>query len=155
MNIRLPAEWEKQKSIMVVFPTNHKDWQHSLKKIQKSYVQFINTIRKFQKCIVVCNNPEILNEYFDSFENIEIKNIQTNDTWIRDFGAIDVFIDDKIKSYNFKFNAWGNKFEASLDNKFNTTYFKKKSFGYRLYFRRRKYRFQWRRNYVKYFKMYF
>jgi len=40
MSIRLPAEWEKQKSIMVVFPATQKDWQHSIEEIQKSYVYF-------------------------------------------------------------------------------------------------------------------
>ena len=125
MQIRLPAEWEKQKSIMVVFPTTQKDWQHSIKEIQKSYVNFINAITRFQKCVVICNNKKVLNKYFDSFENIEIHEIKTDDTWIRDFGAIDVFIDGELKSYNFKFNAWGDKFEASMDDNFNKNFFKK------------------------------
>ncbi len=123
MSIRIPAEWEKQKSIIVVFPTTHKDWQHSIKEIQLSYVNFINAIRRFQKCIIVCDTPKILNNFFDSYKNIEIKNIKTDDTWIRDFGAIDVFIDGKLKSYNFIFNAWGNKFESTLDNNFNNSFF--------------------------------
>ncbi len=125
MQIRLPAEWEKQKSIMVVFPTTQKDWQHSIKEIQKSYVNFINAITRFQKCVVICNNKKVLNKSFDSFENIEIHEIKTDDTWIRDFGAIDVFIDGELKSYNFKFNAWGDKFEASMDDNFNKNFFKK------------------------------
>ena len=126
MSIRIPAEWEKQKSLIVVFPTNQKDWQHSIKLIQQSYKKFINAIRKFQTCVVICNNPKILNKYFDSFENIEIKQINTNDTWIRDFGAIDIFINGQLNSYNFKFNAWGDKFESSIDNDFNKIFFKKK-----------------------------
>ena len=119
MQIRLPAEWEKQSSIMVVFPTNHKDWQHSLKEIQKSYIEFINAIIKFQKCIVVCDKPDILKNHLITTDNIEIYNIKTDDTWIRDFGPIDVYINGELKSYNFKFNAWGNKFQSSLDNNFN------------------------------------
>lgn len=122
--IRLPAEWEKQKSIMVVFPTTHTDWQHSIKEIQKSYVDFINAIRKYQLCIVVCSQPEILKEYFSDFDNIEIFEATTNDTWIRDFGAIDFYKNDKIDSYNFIFNAWGDKFESNLDDKFNQKFFK-------------------------------
>jgi len=124
MSIRIPAEWEKQKSIMVVFPTTQKDWQHSINEIQKSYVEFINTIRRFQTCIIICNNKKILNQYFDSFENLDVHEIETDDTWIRDFGAIDVFIDGELKSYNFIFNAWGDKFESSMDNKFNKIFFK-------------------------------
>jgi len=125
VQIRLPAEWEKQKSIMVVFPTTHKDWQHSIKEIQKSYIGFIKAISRFQTCVVICNNKKILDRYFDSYENIEIHQIETNDTWIRDFGAINVFIGNKLKYYNFKFNAWGDKFESALDDKFNKIFFKK------------------------------
>lgn len=125
LDIRLPAEWEKQKSIMVVFPTNHKDWQHSLKEIQKTYVEFINTIREFQKCVVICSNKDILNKFFISFENIEVHEIQTNDTWIRDFGLIDFFHNNQLKSYNFIFNAWGDKFSSNLDNDFNKKFEKK------------------------------
>jgi len=123
MSIRIPAEWEKQKSIMVVFPTTQEDWQHSIKEIQQSYVKFIKIITKFQKCVVICNTPDILNNFFTSYHNIEVHSIQTDDTWIRDFGAIDIFIDEKLSSYNFTFNAWGNKFESSQDNKFNSTFF--------------------------------
>lgn len=122
MNIRLPAEWEKQKSIMVVFPTTHKDWQHSLKEIQKTYVAFINTIREFQKCIVICDDKTVLNQFFNSFTNIEIYEIKTDDTWIRDFGAIDFFENGQLKSYNFIFNAWGDKFSSNLDNSFNKSF---------------------------------
>lgn len=122
MNIRLPAEWEKQSSIIVVFPTIHKDWQHSIKEIQKTYVELINTIKEFQKCIVVCSNKENLNQFFSSSKNIELIEIQTNDTWIRDFGAIDFFKDSQLNSYNFTFNAWGDKFNSSLDNDFNKNF---------------------------------
>jgi len=124
LSIRIPAEWEKQKFIVVVFPTNHKDWQHSIKNIQASYIEFINAIRKFQKCIVICDKPEILNNFFQNFNNIEIVNIKTNDTWIRDFGAIDFYKKKKLKSYNFKFNAWGDKFESNLDDEFNKKFYK-------------------------------
>jgi len=122
--IRLPAQWETQKSIIVVFPTNQIDWQHSLKEIQKSYVKFIEAIAIFQKCIVICHDKKIPYKFFTSSQNIEIHEIQTNDTWIRDFGAIDFYEDGKLKYYNFIFNAWGDKFSSSLDNKFNITFYK-------------------------------
>ena len=126
MNIRLPAEWEEQEYIIVVFPAIHKDWQHSIQEVQKTYVEFINTIRKFQKCVVICKDKKILNRFFDSFKNIEVYETQTNDTWIRDFGAIDFFENGQLKSYNFIFNAWGDKFSSNLDNDFNKKFYKKK-----------------------------
>jgi agmatine/peptidylarginine deiminase len=74
--------------------------------------------------VIICNNSNELKKYFNDFKNIEIFEAQTDDTWIRDFGAIDFYEDEKLKSYNFKFNAWGDKFNATLDNDFNKKFFK-------------------------------
>jgi len=123
---RLPSEWEKQEATIVVFPTfSHLDWYHSLSEIQQSYVKFINAIKEFQKCYVVCDDFDSFKKHFIDFKDIEIINIKTNDTWIRDFGAINVFEDSKLKYYNFKFNAWGDKFSSNLDNDFNKKFHKK------------------------------
>lgn len=125
MDIRLPAEWEEQKSLIVVFPTEQLDWQHSIKQIQNAYINFINAIKKYQKCVIICNNKDLLIDLFENLNNLEIYEIQTNDTWIRDFGAIDFFKNNILYSYNFTFNAWGNKFESILDNNFNKKIFTK------------------------------
>lgn len=117
----IPAEWQKQRSIMFVFPSNHKDWQHSIIAIAQSYARLINAVRKFQKCVIICSNKSVLDAYFDTFTNIEIYEIQTDDTWIRDFGAIEFFADKKLQAYNFVFNAWGDKFGSTLDNTCNQT----------------------------------
>jgi agmatine/peptidylarginine deiminase len=119
LKVRVPAEWERQKSITVVFPTNQRDWQHSLIEIQKSYVTLINSIREFQTCVVIIHDKKILEQFFTTLENIEVYEIQTDDTWVRDFGAIDYFQDNRLKSYDFIFNAWGDKFGSSLDNSVN------------------------------------
>lgn len=50
----------------------------------------------------------------------------TNDTWIRDFGAIDILEDNRLKALDFTFNAWGNKFQSELDNEVNSKLFKEK-----------------------------
>ncbi len=40
-----------------------------------------------------------------------------NDVWARDFGPITVIRDGQRHLLDFTFNGWGNKFEASLDNR--------------------------------------
>ena len=54
---------------------------------------------------------------------MEFFKCDTNDTWIRDYGAIDIFKNDKLQALNFTFNAWGNKYESSLDNEVNEKLF--------------------------------
>jgi agmatine/peptidylarginine deiminase len=60
---------------------------------------------------------------FKKFDNCEFLQIDTDDTWIRDYGAIDVEKDSEIISYDFKFNAWGGKFSSSKDDLVNKKLF--------------------------------
>jgi agmatine deiminase len=55
--------------------------------------------------------------------------IDTNDTWIRDFGYISVFEDEELKLLDFTFDGWGGKFEAELDNLVNKRLYKKGYMG--------------------------
>lgn len=116
---RLQAEWEKQETLMIVFPTIQKDWQYCLKEIQTAYIQFINEVKKFQKCLILCDKKAKIVHFFPDVKNLEFVEIITNDTWIRDFGGIDFFEDGVKKTYDFTFNAWGGKFESNLDNSVN------------------------------------
>ena len=119
MSIRVPGEWEKQKCIILVFPNTNSDWKHSIEEIRDSYIELIKTIQKYQKCIILCKDKKELSSSLSSLTNIQLIEIETNDTWIRDFGGISIYEDDKLKILNFKFNAWGEKFEYNLDNKVN------------------------------------
>ena len=59
-----------------------------------------------------------------NFLNVRHFKIPTNDTWIRDYGAINRENNGKIENLNFKFNAWGGKFESEKDNAVNEKLFK-------------------------------
>ncbi|NPA74245.1 MAG: agmatine deiminase family protein [Epsilonproteobacteria bacterium] len=125
---RLPAEWEKQDSIMLTFPHSKSDWIYCLDEIEKTYTQMIKAISRYQKCLVICDDIQRVKTILKDIDNPNIiyAQIPTNDTWIRDYGAIDVFNDDKIISYDFIFNGWGGKFEASLDNRLNKRVYENK-----------------------------
>ena len=120
MPIRLPAEWEKQEYIILVFPSKKSDWKHSIDDIQNSYTLLIKTIIKYQKCVILCDNKAQLKQIFPQIKNIQFIQLETNDTWIRDFGAICIYENNELKILNFKFNAWGEKFDYEKDNAINT-----------------------------------
>ncbi|AFL68934.1 agmatine deiminase family protein [Sulfurospirillum barnesii] len=124
MKRRIPAEWEEQEALIVVFPPKQSDWSHSLEEIHHSYREFISKIARFQKCLVICEDKTALANLLPNLQNIELIQMQTNDTWIRDFGGINIYKNHKRKTYDFIFNAWGNKFEANLDNSITQQLFK-------------------------------
>ncbi len=113
---RLKAEWERQEHIQIVFPHKDSDWICCLDEIRESYRLIIETIAKYEPCLVICDDIEETKRYFNSFENLFFVQLKTNDTWIRDFGAIEIEEEGIIKSLDFGFNGWGLKFASNYDN---------------------------------------
>ena len=56
---------------------------------------------------------------FCSTRNMTFIEIPTNDTWIRDYGYISIKEEGENRLLDFKFDGWGGKFEAGLDNAVN------------------------------------
>jgi agmatine/peptidylarginine deiminase len=125
---RLFAEWEKQEALLFVLPHENTDWSRYLDDILRSYRRFILAVSKFQKCFVLCADIKKAQTVLKDIDNVTFFEVPTNDTWIRDFGVIDVQSGDKIISYDFTFNAWGGKFDASLDNAVNKTLYENREF---------------------------
>ena len=105
----MPAEWEKQSAVQLTWPNEHTDWAPMLSEITAVYEEMAREISKREPLIIVDDIPH-------------------NDTWARDHGFITCLTtkpspigegDEKAILLDFKFNGWGEKFEAALDNEIN------------------------------------
>ncbi|MGX8695027.1 MAG: agmatine deiminase family protein, partial [Prevotella sp.] len=101
---RLPAEWEPQSGIQLTWPHADTDWAPMLDEIVATYEEMAHEISKREQLIIV--GPP------------------TNDTWARDHGFITLVPRDASSPLNnllldFRFNGWGEKFPAELDNAIN------------------------------------
>jgi agmatine deiminase len=113
---RLPAEWEKQDSVLMVFPHSKSDWANDLQSAKSVFVKMASAICYKQKLILVCDDIEATKSMFCYHDKISFVKLDTDDTWIRDFGPIAVYEDENRKLLDFKFNAWGGKYSSSLDD---------------------------------------
>lgn len=120
--IRAIAEWEEQELLMFALPHQNTDWKPYLDEIINSYKEFVKAVSEYEKVLLIAPNEEDFIP-FKEFKNIEFFKALTNDTWIRDFGAIDLFKDDRLVSLDFIFNAWGDKYQSQLDNAVNSRLF--------------------------------
>jgi len=113
----MPAEWEKQSAVQLTWPHEATDWAPILPEITAVYEEMAREIRKRESLIIVDDIPH-------------------NDTWARDHGFITV---EQLSTPNsqrlrvgeqssgilstllldFRFNGWGEKFPAELDNQIN------------------------------------
>ena len=113
---RLIAEFEPQRFVQMVFPHQKTDWAEYLEEARENFVNIVDTIRKYEKVLLVCADVEEAKRYFDSQENIEFVEYESDDTWARDISAISVEENGEVVLYDFNFNAWGGKFEYAKDN---------------------------------------
>ncbi len=100
------AEWEHQSMVQLTWPHEGTDWAPILDEITAVYENMAREIRKREPLLVVDTIPH-------------------NDTWARDHGFITVesstldTLHSQLLLLDFKFNGWGEKFEAKLDNAIN------------------------------------
>jgi agmatine deiminase len=113
---RLPAEWEPQDSILMVFPHEKTDWIDDMQRAQSVFLRMASSISATQKLILICDDIEKTKQFFCYHDRISFVKLETNDTWIRDFGPITIYHNQQRELIDFQFNGWGNKYEASLDN---------------------------------------
>ncbi len=120
MNIRLPAEWEKQDGVLIAWPHPATDWNEQLNEVLDVYTELIRAIICYEKVLLVTPDPETATAHLVSkgipLSDIIICPALTNDTWTRDFGPITVLENNNPVLLDFGFNGWGLKFASDLDN---------------------------------------
>lgn len=120
MNMRLPAEWERQSGVMLTWPDETTPW-YELEKVQECYGRIISAILRFEKVLLVTADIKAvtkrLTELGVDTSKIQFQECPINDTWARDHGGIAVYGDNGEKYlYDFVFNGWGLKFASNFDN---------------------------------------
>ena len=94
------AEWEPQSAVQLTWPHKDTDWAPILPEITAVYEEMKREIESRETVIVVDDIPH-------------------NDTWARDHGFITVEENGQLILLDFKFNGWGDKYAAELDNDIN------------------------------------
>lgn len=118
--IRLPAEWEPQDAVLICWPHEKTDWASYLNEAEAVFMDIAEAVARFEKLIVVVPDEECVRTKLAArgvnMKNVALYEIESNDTWARDFGPITIYKDGKPVLLDFTFTGWGGKFEAGLDN---------------------------------------
>ncbi len=116
---RLPAEWEPQWGVHLTWPHAATDWAPMLDEITATYETFAREIAKREHLLVVIPKDEAPSTRLSPLTT-HLSPLRSNDTWARDHGFI-TLSDDKghLRLLDFRFNGWGEKFPADLDNAIN------------------------------------
>lgn len=123
--IYLPAEWHEQGAVQLTWPHLDTDWRPILEDVCRCYTEMAKAIIARVHLIIVTPEPaHVRLELQEALTARELSRIAfckapTNDTWARDHGFITLLAPDGPRLLDFRFNGWGEKFPAELDNGIN------------------------------------
>ena len=119
-NRSFAAEWDCQEGILIAWPHAGTDWAYMLDEVTACYVEIARAIlMDDERLIIVAPDADEVRDALGTdvdWERINIVELPTNDTWVRDYGPITVYKDGRMVLTDFTFNAWGMKFAADCDN---------------------------------------
>lgn len=118
-NRSFATEWDCQDGILIAWPHAGTDWAYMLDEVTACYVEIARAILDDERLVIVAPDADEVRDALGpdvDMSRIDIIELPTNDTWVRDYGPIPVFKDGHMALADFTFNAWGMKFAADCDN---------------------------------------
>lgn len=121
---RMPAEWETHSATLLAWPHNRATWPSTrLDAVERVYLSILKELIVSDHVLLLCGvegSPlhthvqKVLQDSQVDLANVTLVPFQTNDVWARDYGPINVFVEDSGKRellfLNWIFNSWGGKY---------------------------------------------
>jgi agmatine/peptidylarginine deiminase len=116
--IIFPAEWSPQSAVQLAWPHEQTDWAPMLDQVIPCFAAIAKEVARREKLLIVCPNPQDVRRQLGHVDESRIifREIETNDTWTRDYGGLSVWDGGEPVVYDFVFNGWGMKYAANHDN---------------------------------------
>ena len=105
---RMPAEFEPQQGVWMLWPERNDNWRDGGKPAQKTFADVAKAIAKFEKVTVGASVRQYQNARAKLPENIRVVELESDDAWVRDCGPT-FLVNDKggLRAVDWEFNAWG------------------------------------------------
>ena len=121
----LAPEWFPQSGVQLTWPHENTDWAYMLNEVTECYIHLAYEIALREQLLIVCPDVEKVKSLIEERmpqhvkQNIRYFACPTNDTWARDHAFLSVVDTHGVELLDYRFNGWGGKFEAALDNAIN------------------------------------
>lgn len=120
---RLPPEWAAQSGVMLTWPHAHGDWAARLAQVEPVFVAIAAAVAVRESVLIVCYDAahrahiaQLLAQAGIDVARVRLYVAESNDTWARDHGPITATVNGKPTLLDFRFNGWGGKYAAALDD---------------------------------------
>jgi agmatine/peptidylarginine deiminase len=110
---------------MLTWPHADTDWADHLDRVEALYAELAALIGRFERVVIVCRDRDhaerargLTTRAGTDPARLDLGIAPSNDTWARDYGPISLLTDQgRILLLDFRFNGWGGKFSADLDDR--------------------------------------
>lgn len=130
---RLPAEWEPQDAVLICWPHEKTDWAPYLEEAEEVFLNIAAVVTRYEKLIVAVSDETDVRAKLEArgvnMNNVVLYEIESNDTWVRDFGPVTIHENGNPVLLDFTFTGWGGKFEAGFDNQITGKLHQSGAFG--------------------------
>ena len=114
----MPAEWEPQESLWLVWPHNESTWPVTgLDRVREVYALIIAKVTAGQRVDLIVQDgaaaeaaAKLLTVRNGDDHGVRYHTIPTNDSWVRDFGPTWVQSPNGRRAIEWTFNSWGEKY---------------------------------------------
>lgn len=105
---RMPAEFEEQTGVWMIWPERNDNWRNGAKPAQEAFANVAKAISKYEQMTVIASESQYENARERLPGNIRVVEMSNDDAWVRDCGPTFLINDNGcIRAVDWKFNAWG------------------------------------------------
>lgn len=121
----MPAEWAPHQATLLAWPDNPETWPEHLDAARRAFLDMIEALLPHENVILLARDCEASDSMESQLQarslsgsnRLRIAHIPYNDSWLRDTGPLFVYTpDDEWVALDFRFNAWGGKYEPYDDD---------------------------------------
>ena len=114
----MPPEWAEHQCVWTGYPDNNQLWHGYLEPVRQDFAAFVRLLSRFEPVELMCRNQDTLRDAQARLEgaNVRFHLHPHNDVWFRDCAPIFITKGAELAATDWKFNGWGEKFEAALDD---------------------------------------
>ncbi|MEK6985482.1 MAG: agmatine deiminase family protein [Candidatus Thermoplasmatota archaeon] len=122
LGFQMPAEWEPQESVWLVWPRDPLTWPDRVEQARATFLTAMRHITPHQRVDLVVHRDLLADAQAAvtgaGLRNVAFHGVDHQDSWIRDYGPIYLTRGQGAQrermAVRFGFNAWGNKYESLL-----------------------------------------
>lgn len=121
-------EWAPQEGVMVTWPHDQTDWRDDLPQVDACFAHIAAEVTRRETLLAVCRDAAHVEHVRGRVVaaggdpgRLACAVAPSNDTWARDHGPIAVRRSGTLRLLDFRFNGWGGKYPADLDDRITRT----------------------------------